>query len=130
MIGILDDSIGSKDASGDLVNDPFPTPFESCGFDLDGVGVLHQVPLADKAFKTETSLRIYPVPCISGLYVEDPDERFQNWVLLDLNGRTIQQGKFRGQRQKIDLGGIPQGSYFLRCSSGKTIAVRRILKTR
>jgi len=129
VIGILDDSIGSKDASGDLVNDPFPTPFESCGFDLDGVGVLHQVPLAAEASNMEASLRIYPVPCTSELYVENPDEGFQNWALLDLNGRTIRQGKFRGQRQEIDLEGIPQGSYFLRCSSGKTIAVRRILKT-
>jgi len=129
VIGILDDSIGSKDAFGMLVNDPFPTPFESCGFDLDGVGVLNHVPLSARASDKEVFLRIYPVPCISELYIEDPDEVFQNWALLDLNGRTIKQGVFSGIRQKLDLSRIPQGSYFLRCSSGKTVAVRRILKT-
>ena len=130
VIGILDDSLGSKDATGALINDPFPTPFESCGFDLDGVGVLHQVPLSEKASGAGTSLRIYPVPCMSELYVEDPDESYQYWVLLDLNGRTLKQGAFHGQRQEIGLEGIPPGSYFLRCSSGQTITIRRVIKTR
>jgi hypothetical protein len=33
---------GSYDSTGRGINDPFPTPFESGGFDLEAVGVIHQ----------------------------------------------------------------------------------------
>jgi hypothetical protein len=34
----------SLDADGRIINDPYSTPFPSGGFDLDGVGVINQVP--------------------------------------------------------------------------------------
>ena len=42
VVGSIDAAIGSRDSLGQLVNDPFPTPFESGGFDLDAVAVLNQ----------------------------------------------------------------------------------------
>ncbi len=36
------------DQYGHLINDPYPTPFESGGFDLDGVGIIHQKMLGIK----------------------------------------------------------------------------------
>lgn len=41
VVGSLDPALGSPDSRGVLVNDPFPTPFPSGGFDLDAVGVLN-----------------------------------------------------------------------------------------
>jgi hypothetical protein len=29
------------DSQGNIINDPYPTPFESGGFDLDAIGVIH-----------------------------------------------------------------------------------------
>jgi hypothetical protein len=40
-VGSVSPKWGSKDANGNMVNDPWPTPFPSGGFDLDAVGVLH-----------------------------------------------------------------------------------------
>ena len=37
VIGILDPSLGSYDTEGNLINDPYPTPYASSGFDLDAV---------------------------------------------------------------------------------------------
>lgn len=34
--------IGSKDINGNYINDPWPTPFPSAGFDFDAVGVIYQ----------------------------------------------------------------------------------------
>ena len=31
----------SYDSQGNIINDPFPTPFETGGFDLDAIGVIH-----------------------------------------------------------------------------------------
>ncbi|MFZ9755696.1 MAG: T9SS C-terminal target domain-containing protein [Bacteroidia bacterium] len=40
-VGSVDSSWGSRDASGRLINDPWPSPFPSSGFDLEAVGILH-----------------------------------------------------------------------------------------
>lgn len=37
VIGIVDPSLGSYDSQGNLVNDPYPTPYASSGFDIDAV---------------------------------------------------------------------------------------------
>ena len=44
VVGSLDPLLGSTDADGDYINDPYSTPFASSGFDLDAIGVMHQVP--------------------------------------------------------------------------------------
>jgi hypothetical protein len=42
VVGSINPEIGSFDSRGNLINDPFPTPFPTSGFDLDAIGVLHQ----------------------------------------------------------------------------------------
>jgi len=43
-VGSIDPALATRDASGRIVNDPFSTPYDSGGFDLDAVGVLHAAP--------------------------------------------------------------------------------------
>ena len=44
VVGSIDPALGRLDSLGNLVNDPFATPFASGGFDLDAIGVLHAIP--------------------------------------------------------------------------------------
>jgi hypothetical protein len=37
-------ALAGKDSEGRMVNDPYPTPYYSCGFDLDAIGVIHKAP--------------------------------------------------------------------------------------
>jgi len=41
VTGNIDDIYATFDSRGNKVNDPWPTPFHSCGFDLDAVSILH-----------------------------------------------------------------------------------------
>ncbi len=41
VVGQINGTFTSFDAQGNPINDPFPTPFESCGFDFDALGVIH-----------------------------------------------------------------------------------------
>lgn len=45
-VGSIDPALGTTDSRGVLVNDPYPTPFSSGGFDLDGVGAIHPAPVS------------------------------------------------------------------------------------
>ncbi|MBN8702286.1 MAG: T9SS C-terminal target domain-containing protein [Bacteroidetes bacterium] len=42
VVGSVNAMYASYDSYGNKVNDPWPTPFPSGGFDLDAVGVIHQ----------------------------------------------------------------------------------------
>ena len=43
VIGNIDPEYASFDCQGNPINDPWPTPFASCGMDLDAVGVIHDL---------------------------------------------------------------------------------------
>jgi hypothetical protein len=41
VVGLIDPAYRRLDSLGVPINDPWATPFASCGFDLDAVGVIH-----------------------------------------------------------------------------------------
>ncbi len=43
VVGSVDSQYATYDAFGHMVNDPWPTPFPAGGFDLTGVGVIHEL---------------------------------------------------------------------------------------
>ncbi len=44
VVGSLTSGFSTTDSDGHVINDPWKTPFSSGGFDLDAVGVIHQIP--------------------------------------------------------------------------------------
>lgn len=44
VVGTIDPAYACYDSRGNIINDPYSTPFASGGFDLDGVGVINAVP--------------------------------------------------------------------------------------
>lgn len=61
VVGSINLEFSTFDSQGHIVNDLFPTPFFSGGFDLDAVGVIHQGTLNTSAFESPT-FSIYPNP--------------------------------------------------------------------
>ena len=42
VIGSIDPRFASYDSDGNIINDPWPTPFPTCGFDLDAIAVINE----------------------------------------------------------------------------------------
>ena len=42
VVGSINTSFATYDSQGNIINDPYPTPFGSCGFDLDAVAVINE----------------------------------------------------------------------------------------
>jgi hypothetical protein len=59
VVGSTELDFASYDIEGNAVNDPWPTPFESGGFDLDAIGVIHQNSLF---IEEHAEVLIYPNP--------------------------------------------------------------------
>ena len=67
VVGSLINEYASYDAHGNKINDPWPTPFPSSGFDLDAVGVINQKRSVEIAeIVEEQSFSVFPNPVACG----------------------------------------------------------------
>lgn len=56
VIGSIDPRFASYDAQGAIINDPWPTPFPTCGFDLDAIAVINE------KVRMEETIQVAPNP--------------------------------------------------------------------
>ena len=62
VIGAITGNSISYDTTGNVINDPFSTGFESGGFDLDAVGVINHTQINGLSDSSNDQLSIYPNP--------------------------------------------------------------------
>jgi hypothetical protein len=92
VVGSLNDKLARFDSRGVKINDPFPTDFESSGFDLDAVGVIHnQQSIANLPVISENkALVLYPNPANKGEKIRiRTNNELTRVVISDMNGRVI-----------------------------------------
>jgi hypothetical protein len=82
-----------------------------------------------KAFKNSYSLRIYPNPTSSTLYLELNSNQTVNYTLQNLNGQSLIEGRFVGSTQ-INTGNLPNGIYFLHLQGEGILETRKIVVQR
>ncbi|MDB2657296.1 T9SS type A sorting domain-containing protein [Crocinitomicaceae bacterium] len=109
VVGSVNPSFGSQDINGNYINDPFPTPFPSGGFDLDGVAVLHQGPLSNEELTSE-GVSIYPNPVRSGSAIQiQSSAEITSIQIFNLMGSLIYQGNL-AELKTIQLN---EGAYLI-----------------
>ncbi|PKR81306.1 secretion protein [Brumimicrobium salinarum] len=111
VIGAIDEN-GSLDAFGNKINDPYPTPFESCGFDLSGIGVIHQNNNADIS-KEELGFKIYPNPSDGKVSIDLGGFGTSTLIITNSTGKIIKQTHINQSVNNIDIT-LNKGVYFLR----------------
>ena len=90
VVGSIYSLFGSQDQFGTYINDPYPTSFESGGFDLDAVGVIHQQPLTTDLIQSDVSVSIYPVPAGRGENILiKSDFSFETAAIHSVSGKLI-----------------------------------------
>lgn len=62
VVGSIDPSYARRDSRGIIINDPWPTPFDSGGFDVDAVGVLNANAQSAVVGIAMADFRVYPNP--------------------------------------------------------------------
>ena len=122
VVGTIDPEYATYDAEGHIVNDPFPTPFYSSGFDLDAVGVIHDVAHFDVPENEMETIAVYPNPVKDILTVKA--ENLQSVEVYDLVGQQI----MLSENGVLDLGSLAQGIYFVRVTADGKIFTKRVVK--
>ncbi len=113
VIGAIAGNPVSMDSEGNLVNDPFPTEFASGGFDLDGVGVLHQNLTTGFFSSDAVSFSFFPNP-LSGdqLYFT---QELHDVQVFDVWGNEVINQKTTSQ---LNLSNLNAGIYVLKSIEG------------
>ena len=121
VVGNIDPQYATYDAFGHIVNDPWPTDFNTCGFDLTGVGVIHQKPVGIDNHEMP-QVFAYPNPCTSTLYIIN--ENAERIELYNLNGKLLEVVNDGDTHVNLSMQDYPAGLYLLKVGNG----VQKILK--
>ena len=121
VVGNIDPQYATYDAFGHIVNDPWPTDFASCGFDLTGVGVIHQKPVGIDNHEMP-QVFAYPNPCNGTLYIIN--ENAERVELYNVNGQLLEMVNSGDTHITLNMQAYPAGLYMLKVGNG----VQKILK--
>lgn len=111
VIGSLDPSLGSKDATGNMINDPYPTAFASSGFDLTGVAVLNAIPNSMRDLNSSTLITLSPNPAQENLKIIVNGYQQFNYQFVNVAGQVLQEGKALSG-SSIDVSKMSSGIYY------------------
>ena len=134
VTGSLDNRYASRDSYGNKINDPWPTPFASSGFDVDAVGAIHQIPAGINELPGDSFLHIYPNPVYDILHLQfeavpGPGIHCQ---LFSTEGALLRSSGMNKNLSAdhnliFDLSDLAPGTYFIRCISGEHIITKKII---
>lgn len=112
VVGSLDTNFCSYDSQGRKINDPWPTPFPSGGFDLDAVGV-HDTSVGWTSLSAKEKLRIFPNPCQDFIQIQCNRKDYIHYKLMDLQGKVLMEGQTNEENYKISVQNFHSGVYIL-----------------
>ena len=122
VVGCIDPAYASYDCQGHVVNDPWPTPFGSSGFDLDAVGVIHDLAHNDGVNSVSSTMLVYPNPVQGTLKVRTED--LNSITVFSLTGQRI----LESQNNNVDVSFLLPGIYFARIVADGNVIVNKFVK--
>lgn len=114
---------GTLDSYGNKINDLFPTPFNTGGFDLAGIGVIHQQSLDVHTEKLNFS--VYPNPSQGQINIQLYSPADELFVVNNL-GQQIKYISIKQTTSPI-LFDLPQGIYFIHLKYGNQLIHQKVV---
>ena len=122
VVGNIDPDYATYDSEGHVVNDPWPTPFGSSGFDLDAVGVIHDVAHIGVDENQSERVAVYPNPTHNTLWVKA--DNIISVAVFALNGQQL----LSSESGCIDVSMLPDGIYLVRVLTDGNAMVKKFIK--
>jgi hypothetical protein len=122
VIGCIKPEYATYDSEGHVVNDPWFTSFETGGFDLEAVGVIHDLAHNDVAENDSEVIALYPNPVKDKLTVKV--ENLQTIEVYNLVGQLV----MTAESSVVDMGSLKEGIYFVRVTADDKTMTKRVVK--
>jgi len=116
VVGNIDPQYATYDSHGNPVNDPWPTPFHTGGFDLGGVAVINQRfnPNASDNFqqsKLKPSIHVFPNPTRDVITIQS--ERDAAFYVCNIIGEVVARGTLSLGKNTVSIAYLTPGFYFV-----------------
>ncbi len=122
VVGCIDPQYATYDCQGHVINDPWPTPFPSSGFDLDAVGVIHDLKHHDIVDNTIEILSLFPNPAHDILRVKGASS--VSMTVFSLSGQQL----LSSDSNSLDVSPLPNGIYLVRVVTEGETLVNKFVK--
>ncbi len=125
VVGSIDSLYANFDSENNVINDPFPTPFNSSGFDLDAVGVINNIETENIE---RVNINIYPNPFIGELNILSNELLITKIEIFNIFNKKIIDFEENSTFIKHDLSFLNKGIYFLHVSTKQNDFFYKIIK--
>ncbi len=118
----------TMDSQGHIINDPWPTPFDTGGFDLDAIGVIHNTTEGFAEGALSGAIQLYPNPVKDKIIIESTALVKMRLHMTDLFGKLLLDVEIAGKAE-LDLSTFSAGVYMVNCSfRDGTSITKKIIK--
>lgn len=112
VVGSISPLFGSTDTAGNIINDPWPTPFSSGGFDLDAIGVINLSTSLNSRLNSYKPIA-FPNPASKSIRISN--FWFSSYEIYGLDGKLLSKGV--AENGEIDVSNLLPGIYVLNLDS-------------
>jgi len=128
VVGCIQDSFATTDSQGHKVNEPWPTPFDTGGFDLDAIGAIHNTTEGINDELNLSTIHIYPNPVVDKVTFESQSFSKIKLKISDPSGNVLLESDI-SKKAVLNLTSFPAGIYVATCilMDGTTIT-KKIFK--
>jgi hypothetical protein len=123
VVGSVNSLYASRDSYGNKVNDPWPTPFPSSGFDLDAIGVIHENRITGLPGNVLQPVLVYPNPARQHDVVSVSGENITMTEIYAPDGRLLRHSGIGN----LQIKGMAAGIYIIRIHTMGRIETRRLV---
>jgi hypothetical protein len=127
-VGSLKSGFCTFDSKLNKVNDPYPTPFQTGGFDLDAVGILSPLMTEVESDIVGLQVSVFPNPCKDKLIIET-NAPFEKYEIFSISGSKLSESNFQKLRQEISLTNFKDQFFILKIYSKDGCMVKKIIRT-
>jgi hypothetical protein len=123
VVGSINPEFASYDSEGRIINDPWPTPFNTSGFDLDAVGIIHcQTGISTTETKNEVPI-FFPNPA-SDVINLNVDLQVISVEIRDIRGSIVLISTY----PSIDITKLSPGIYFVSAATNDGKINQKLIK--
>jgi hypothetical protein len=131
VIGSISPLYRSYDSQGRPINDPYPTPFASSGFDLDAIGVIHwNTQVAREQSYQQATIQVFPTYFHTHqkktlhFQTEQPLTKIE---IFSLEGQLLLAIKPLPSEKNYSIDFLPQGLFLVVAHTETTVSTHKII---
>ncbi len=124
VCGSISPAFASFDDNGNIINDPFPTPFNSCGFDLDAIGVIHE---NNKKAPSDIKIQVFPNPATNNIHIKSDTNFIKNIKIYNICGEKIHIEDYNSKYIDINVSNYKKGIYILIITTDSNVLCKKII---